>query len=165
MTIYSKQTPPLGFYVYIYLREDGTPYYVGKGRGIRAWTKSKGEVGKPIQPDRINILKDNLTEYEAFDLEKLTILLYGRKDINTGILRNKTDGGDGASGYKYSPEQCAARGPAISKAKKGKPLSEDYKHSLSISHKGKPSPLKGIKQSAEVVAAKRLVLKIGRAHV
>jgi hypothetical protein len=159
MTIYSKFSPPEGFYVYVYLREDGTPYYVGKGRGIRAWTKSKNEVGKPTSNDRISILKANLSENEAFDLEKLTILLYGRKDLNTGLLRNKTAGGDGVSGYKYSTEQCSIRGQAISKAKKGKLFTAEHKLNLSISHRGKPSPLKGTKQSTNIIEAKRLALK------
>ena len=159
MTIYSINNLPQRFYVYLYLREDTTPYYVGKGHGIRAWTKGRGEIGKPTTSDRIYILTDNLTESEAFALEIITIALYGRKDISTGILRNKTDGGEGAAGYRFSPEQCVARGPAISKAKKGVPLTEEHRRSLSIAHTGKPSPKKGVKQSLAEVEAKKLVLK------
>lgn len=82
------------FYVYQWLREDGTPYYIGKGQTNRAYESRR--LYKPSN-DRIEIVKENLTEQEAFDLEIELIAKYGRKDLGTGILRNKTDGGDGAT--------------------------------------------------------------------
>ena len=97
-TIYKD---PTRFYVYAFLREDGSPYYIGKDSVNRAWVKRK------ISPDdvsRISILFENLTETEAFDLECELIQLHGRKDLGTGILRNRTDGGEGASGYMASKE-------------------------------------------------------------
>lgn len=90
------------FYVYVYLREDGSPYYIGKGKGDRAYYKLKGEVNPPPDKTRIVILKDNLEESVAFQEEINLINLYGRKDLGTGILRNKTNGGDGPSGRKVS---------------------------------------------------------------
>jgi len=94
------------FYVYQYLREDGSPYYIGKGSGRRYLSHDR-VVSPPTDKTRIQIVKDKLTEAEAFALESQLILQYGRKDINTGILRNKTNGGEGASGAKRTEEQLA----------------------------------------------------------
>lgn len=91
------------YYTYSYLREDGTPYYIGKGKGDRVFQKTRHNVKVPPK-NRILFLKKNLTEEEAFNHEKYMIAVFGRKDLGTGILRNRTDGGDGNSGYKHSEE-------------------------------------------------------------
>jgi hypothetical protein len=79
------------FYTYLWLREDGTPYYVGKGKGRRAFRQ-----GSPPQ-ERI-VVHPAESEDDAFETEIALIWYYGRKDLGMGILYNFTNGGDGQSG-------------------------------------------------------------------
>ena len=82
------------FYVYMYLREDGSPYYVGKGKEKRAYV-NHGRVSVPIDKSRIEFVSENMTNDDAIKLEIELIEQYGRKDNGTGILHNMTMGGDG----------------------------------------------------------------------
>ena len=97
------------FYTYAWLREDGTPYYIGKGSGKRAYTGSGRKPNRqpPKDKSRVLILKRNLTEEEAFKHEIYMIAILGRKDKGTGILWNFTDGGDGCRGL--TPEQLSKK--------------------------------------------------------
>lgn len=98
-----------GNYVYCYLRAGGTPYYVGIAstaeRPLVKHRTNRGGVQVPRSRERIRVLRSGLTREEACDWEVFYIKRYGRKDLGTGILRNRTDGGDnGALGYRHSEE-------------------------------------------------------------
>jgi hypothetical protein len=85
------------YYTYLWLREDGTPYYVGKGSGNRCVGPHK-RIGVAPSEDRI-LTQEFPSESDAFEAEKFFISLYGRKDLGTGCLANLTDGGEGPSGH------------------------------------------------------------------
>lgn len=126
------------FYVYAYLRakdsvngDKGTPYYVGKGQGKRAFDKSHS-VPVPKDAANIIILADGMTEADSFQAEMLLIQHYGRVDLGTGKLHNRTDGGEGGS--NPSPE-------------KRKAISDKLKAQGII-----PPSQKGTKQDPEMVA-------------
>ena len=119
------------FYTYAFLREDRTPYYIGKGTGNRIYRTTGRRIKPPKDKSRTIFLKKNLTEAEAFRHEIYMITVFGRKDLGTGILRNETDGGDGHS--NPSPETRRK----IGEAQKGKIVSEETKRKLSEINKGK----------------------------
>lgn len=118
------------FYTYAYLREDRTPYYIGKGEGKRAYLRHRVSV-PPIE--RILILKRNLTEKEAIKHEIYMIAAFGRKDDGTGILRNLTNGGEGISGFKHSKETKIK----IANASRNRTHTEETKNKLSKLNIGK----------------------------
>ena len=103
---YQAQEGSYIFYVYIHRRStDGKPFYVGKGKALRAWRTDRNNkfwqnVYKKHGRD-VDIVFDNLSEEEAFQCERDVILelkYFGYK------LTNQTDGGDGPSGYIFSEE-------------------------------------------------------------
>jgi hypothetical protein len=94
------------FYTYLWLRDDGTPYYTGKGTGRRAFRS-----GSP--PKERIIIYPAESEADAFETEIALIWYYGRKDLGTGCLRNFTYGGEGASGCRQSELSRARKSAAL----------------------------------------------------
>jgi hypothetical protein len=121
------------FYTYAYLRRDGTPYYIGKGSGGRCYSPGGRPCGVPTDTSRIVILKNNLSEEDAFKHEVYMIFVFGRKDIGTGILRNKTNGGQGSSGRICTVSTRIK----LSSTLTGRFISDKWKENIS---KGKKNP-------------------------
>ena len=171
------------FYVYCFARKGGyAPYYVGKGHGDRCYRDRGRNTRAPKDKTRIRIIKDNLTEQEAWDLETTLITFWGRScNEDTGLLRNVKGGGEGGS-FVMSEEQKqklseAKRGkhyPKLSEAKKraaregrwvsptqGKRHSEETKQKIREKATGRPSALRGVPKSEEQ-KAKQSAAMMGR---
>ena len=119
------------FYTYLYLREDGTPYYVGKGKDRRAF-HIRHNVPVPSNRERI-LIQEFPSEDDAIAAEIFLISYYGRKDNGTGILRNFTDGGDGTSGRKHLDDSKQQTRNSLL----GRKHTEERRKNQSLAHKGK----------------------------
>lgn len=114
------------FCVYVHMRPDGTPFYVGKGLRRRAYDFSpsrrtawhKNIVAKYGRENiKVKVIPC-LDEHEAFFLERLQIKIARRNGVE---LVNLTDGGEGTSGRPASEKQLAGLAKGRMKGKKGKP--------------------------------------------
>jgi group I intron endonuclease len=139
-----------GEYVYGDYKFDYEPFYVGKGKDYRhkrhlnesqlSDNSHKSNLIKKLinngqYPD-ILIIKEYLNQNEAFELEKKLIFEIGRYDLKTGPLTNKTEGGEGISGYKWTEEQKLGiknRKPSGL----GLTRSEEHKKKIGEANKGK----------------------------
>lgn len=114
------------YYVYAYIRSKdsstaraGTPYYIGKGKGRRAWSPLHPNIAVPVNKSYIVIIEKNLSEIGALALERRLIRWWGRKIDNTGILINRLPGGDMPPDNRGRIQTALTR-QKISKSKIGK---------------------------------------------
>ncbi len=120
----------MDYYVYVHRKKTtGEVFYVGKGRGRRAWQWSdRSSYWKRVAEKygyTVEIYLSNIQEWYAFEVEKNLIAYYGREDSDEGTLVNHTDGGEGLSGYIYSEERLQL----IREQRKGE-LHPNYKSEL-----------------------------------
>jgi hypothetical protein len=123
------------FYVYAYFREDGSPYYIGKGQRVRAYQphRRRGISFTPKDRSRIRFFHEGLSNDDAQMWEVFWIAKFGRKDEG-GILINLTDGGEGA-GRPHSVESKKKMSDYWS-GRKRKPMSEETKEKIRQTNKG-----------------------------
>ena len=130
------------FYVYAYMRSAdsktglaGTPYYIGKGKDRRSRNRCKSDVQAPVNTEDIVIVAKDLTEGDAFEREIMLIKFFGRVDLGTGCLRNRSDGGDGSSGKSEASRlriSLAMMGNTHGHLSKGTKRSQAQKTHLSL---------------------------------
>lgn len=165
------------FYVYqLRSAEEQFPFYIGKGKGDRAYqhlrqnhlkeNSHKANKIKKLLREGVKIevefLEQGLTSDEAFLKEREHISKYGIKSQG-GLLTNQTEGGDGGlPGYKHSEETKSK----MSEHAYGRVASERTRKALDRTGKGHSDESKvkiseasrGRKHSEETKA------KIGAAH-
>ena len=147
------------FYVYVYFdpkTEDAI--YVGKGHGKRATSHIESSHNKRLERTlkkrlregfEINpLIINQVSENAALASEIFWIAVYGREDLKTGTLFNKTAGGDrppiSVKG-RFQPKSSKETKEKISNSLIGNTRrlgtfhSEETKQKMSISHKGNKS--------------------------
>jgi hypothetical protein len=132
------------YYTYAYLRENKTPYYIGRGKhhkGCKYHRMSqKHSCGIPPQERRI-VLKDNLSKEQAMIHEEYMIELYGLISDGSGILRNyvRVSCGGSYKGRKISEETRQKMSLSMKKRwQNGVYDNEEYRNKISESNRKNP---------------------------
>lgn len=145
------------FYVYEHWRPDkDICFYVGKGHGKRAYSLSRkgyhlnirnrlAALGMCVE---VRLVRGELTETEAFDLERERIAFWRSAGVR---LANLTDGGEGPAGLIFSADAKArlrekrkhrmfteADRAAMSEGRLGMKFSADHRANLSARKRGVP---------------------------
>ena len=97
----------MSFYTYMHTRNDtNETFYIGKGHGKRAfWKHGRNHYWTNIVKKHgytVHVLAQWEKEADAFEHEKFLISCF--RKINKDLV-NRTDGGDGPTGQKFSNEQ------------------------------------------------------------
>lgn len=140
------------------------PFYVGKGAKQRwkfhLWEAGKYKAGTLNKVRFVNMpkVKKIIEIWDSGNEPIITKVFFGSDNecsneeikliaaigrLPNGPLLNMTDGGDGTSGYKRSPEQCAAMS-LIRKGKPGRPHTEDHKQKMRERNKGGEATRKSV---------------------
>jgi hypothetical protein len=142
VSVVTQSTDPV-FYVYALFRENGVPFYIGKGKGDR-WSQHeqaarrggsgiKSAIIRDMQARGFKVVKvkihEGLPEEVAHEYESVLIHAIGRG--SNGPLVNATDGGEGVTGLRH--------------AKKAR-------ESISVAHRGRK---KSLEECANIAAGKR----------
>lgn len=146
------------FYTYLWLREDGTPYYAGKGVLSRVYGSHK-RIGKCPPKDRV-IIQEWENEQEALEAERLLIAIYGRQCNKEGVLLNISSGGQHGGTGAIRTEETRKK---ISAVQLGKKRSEEHRRNIGLGHLGKkkgPHSSATKKQISEKLKGRKIPIEV-----
>lgn len=137
----TRRADPDRFYVYAhYTKDEGVLFYIGKGSGSRAWSRSNRNRKWTNIVNKhgidVEILMCGLLEVDAFNLEERLTTKIGIHNLAAFTL-----GGGGTSGYEHTDDTRRR----MSSSHKGKSLSETAKMKMS----------KTIQSSARLIEMRR----------
>jgi hypothetical protein len=131
------------FYVYVYFKPDGSPFYIGKGSGNRAKELVRNRnvhfkrIIEKYGKSNIKFVIFNCDSEDAAFSKEIELI---KSFKNLGfVLSNMTDGGEGVSGVIHSEEtkrKLSLARLGKSSWNKGKPHSEETKRKLSEANLG-----------------------------
>ena len=95
------------YYVYLHKTKNGIPFYVGKGKGYRAWSKTRNNSWKEfvntIGEYDVEIVNDKLSEQQSLDIEQNLISDIGISNL-TNILEKGHASGVKSDAYKKAEQ-------------------------------------------------------------
>ena len=145
-----------GFYTYFHCKPDGTPFYVGKGSGRRAYhfAKNRNQHYK-------NVIRkygvDNIKVF-IFPCESEAVAFI-EEIRQIGLLReagyeltNQTEGGEGPAGFTHSESTRKQ----LSKSLTGRKFTDEHKAKIAEALRGKKRPPFSDEWKAKICAPLRM---------